>query len=81
VLSHVIKRSVFWSRQIIFIYFLIIHRKIEKFREFFSKFEDFSNHYCQNFAFFRVDYLEDVCRRIMGHSAKKLHELLPDEWL
>jgi len=26
-------------------------------------------------------YLEDVCRRIMGHSAKKLHELLPDEWL
>lgn len=26
-------------------------------------------------------YLEDVCRRIMGHSARKLHELLPDEWL
>ena len=26
-------------------------------------------------------YLEDICRRIMGHSAKKLHELLPDEWL
>lgn len=26
-------------------------------------------------------YLEDVCRRIMGHSAHKLHELLPDEWL
>jgi len=26
-------------------------------------------------------YLEDVCRRIMGHSAQKLHELLPDEWL
>jgi len=26
-------------------------------------------------------YLEDVCRRIMGHSANKLHELLPDEWL
>jgi transposase len=26
-------------------------------------------------------YLEDVCRRIMGHSASKLHELLPDEWL
>ena len=25
-------------------------------------------------------YLEDVCRRIMGHSAKRLHELLPDEW-
>ena len=26
-------------------------------------------------------YLEDVCRRIMGHSAHKLFELLPDEWL
>ncbi len=26
-------------------------------------------------------YLEDVCRRIMGHSAQKLCELLPDEWL
>lgn len=26
-------------------------------------------------------YLEDVCRRIMGHSANRLHELLPDEWL
>ena len=26
-------------------------------------------------------YLEDICRRIMGHSANKLHELLPDEWL
>lgn len=26
-------------------------------------------------------YLEDVCRRIMGHSAQRLHELLPDEWL
>jgi transposase len=26
-------------------------------------------------------YLEDVFRRIMGHSARKLHELLPDEWL
>ena len=26
-------------------------------------------------------YLEDVCRRMMGHSMKKLHELLPDEWL
>jgi transposase len=26
-------------------------------------------------------YLEDVCRRIMGHSARKLYELLPDQWL
>jgi transposase len=27
------------------------------------------------------EYLEDISRRIMGHSAKKLQELLPDEWL
>src|ERR1700722_9411161 len=27
------------------------------------------------------EYLEDVMRRIMGHSNQKLHELLPDEWL
>lgn len=26
-------------------------------------------------------YLENVCRRIMGHNAQKLYELLPDEWL
>ena len=26
-------------------------------------------------------YLEDICRRIMGHQANKLYELLPDEWL
>jgi transposase len=26
-------------------------------------------------------YLEDVYRRIMGHSTPKLYELLPDEWL
>jgi hypothetical protein len=26
-------------------------------------------------------YLEDVLRRIMGHSYQKIHELLPDEWL
>lgn len=26
-------------------------------------------------------YLEDVFRRIMGHNARKVHELLPDEWL
>lgn len=25
-------------------------------------------------------YLDDVCRRIMGHSAHKIHELLPDRW-
>lgn len=27
------------------------------------------------------EYLEDISRRLMGHSAKKLHELLPDAWL
>ena len=26
-------------------------------------------------------YLEDICRRIMGHSTSRVHELLPDEWL
>jgi transposase len=26
------------------------------------------------------EYLEDVMRRIMGHSAQQLHELLPDQW-
>jgi transposase len=26
-------------------------------------------------------YLEDVCRRIMGHNTRTLYELLPDEWL
>lgn len=26
-------------------------------------------------------YLEDIFRRIMGHNARKVHELLPDEWL
>ena len=26
-------------------------------------------------------YLEDICRHVMGHSAHRLHELLPDEWL
>lgn len=27
------------------------------------------------------EYLEDVFRRLMGHSAQKLEELLPDRWL
>jgi transposase len=26
------------------------------------------------------EYLEDVMRRLMSHSAQKLHELLPDQW-
>lgn len=27
------------------------------------------------------EYLEDVMRRLMSHDARKLYELLPDEWL
>lgn len=27
------------------------------------------------------EYLEDVMRRLMSHSANKLHELLPDQWV
>ena len=27
------------------------------------------------------EYLEDVMRRLMSHSANKLHELLPDRWM
>jgi hypothetical protein len=27
------------------------------------------------------EYLEDLLRNFMGHSAKKLDELLPDQWL
>jgi len=27
------------------------------------------------------EYLEDVFRRLMGHPARKLEELLPDRWL
>lgn len=27
------------------------------------------------------EYLEDISKKIMGHTAQKLHELLPDEWL
>lgn len=27
------------------------------------------------------EYLEDVMRRLMSHNSKKLHELLPDQWL
>lgn len=26
------------------------------------------------------EYLEDIMRRLMSHSANKLHELLPDQW-
>ena len=27
------------------------------------------------------EYLEDIFQRLMGHSARKLGELLPDQWL
>lgn len=36
---------------------------------------------CRGLGINPREYLEDVMRRIMGHSSKKLHELLPDEWL
>jgi transposase len=36
---------------------------------------------CRGLGINPRDYLEDIMRRIMGHSNQKLHELLPDEWL
>jgi transposase len=36
---------------------------------------------CRGLGINPREYLEDVMRRIMGHSNQKLHELLPDEWL
>ncbi len=35
---------------------------------------------CRGLVINPEEYLEDVMRRIMGHSAQKLSELLPDEW-
>jgi hypothetical protein len=35
---------------------------------------------CRGLGINPEEYLEDVMRRIMGHSAHKLSELLPDEW-
>jgi len=35
---------------------------------------------CRGLGINPQEYLEDVMRRLMGHSAQKLHELLPDEW-
>jgi len=26
------------------------------------------------------EYLEDIMRRLMGHSFQKIYELLPDQW-
>ena len=35
---------------------------------------------CRNLGINPQEYLEDVLRRIMGHPARKIHELLPDNW-
>lgn len=35
---------------------------------------------CRGLGINPREYLEDVMRRFMGHSANKLHELLPDRW-
>lgn len=36
---------------------------------------------CRNLGINPQTYLEDVLRRIMGHPARRVHELLPDQWL
>ena len=36
---------------------------------------------CRGLGINPREYLEDVMRRIMGHSSQKIYELLPDEWL
>ena len=36
---------------------------------------------CRNLGINPQEYLEDVLRRIMGHPAKQIHKLLPDNWL
>jgi transposase len=36
---------------------------------------------CRNLGINPQEYLEDVLRRIMGHPAKQIHDLLPDNWL
>ena len=36
---------------------------------------------CRNLEINPQEYLEDVLRRIMGHPAKQINELLPDNWL
>jgi transposase len=35
---------------------------------------------CRGLSINPREYLEDVMRRLMSHSANKLHELLPDHW-
>lgn len=36
---------------------------------------------CRNLGVNPREYLEDVMRRLMGHPANKLRELLPDQWV
>ncbi len=36
---------------------------------------------CRNLGINPQAYLEDVLRRIMGHLAQRIQELLPDQWL
>ena len=36
---------------------------------------------CRNLGINPQEYLEDVLRRIMGHPAQQIDELLPDLWL
>ena len=36
---------------------------------------------CRNLGINPQEYLEDVLRRIMGHPARRIEELLPDLWL
>ncbi len=35
---------------------------------------------CRGLGINPIEYLEDIMRRLMGHNAQKLHELLPDQW-
>jgi len=35
---------------------------------------------CRSLGINPRDYLEDVLRRLISHSFKKLHELLPEQW-
>lgn len=36
---------------------------------------------CRGLGINPREYLEDMMRRIMGHNIRKIHELLPDQWL
>jgi hypothetical protein len=36
---------------------------------------------CRHLNINPQEYLEDVLRRIMSHPARRINELLPDQWL